>query len=686
MEEFESRLSDELHHQAANLPGYDDALPQVMRRGRNRRWVSRGASAFGALVLLGGSFVLASNLSDDPGENLEATDGGITFATQPPETTPQPTPAEDVSPDVEGEGETPPEVDPAVVEPIGVSLVVATGWGVGLVGRTGDLYAPVLCCGADAPTNVRMRPLAARDDLAGGLVTASATELLWLSRAAVEQGTSPVVIASGDLAAEPDDNSDAEQQSQTVSTVGLSLWDINDVDGTAVVLYSIDVISDDGTAGTSTLYSAALGSAVPPETLQSFEWTSELDADAVVYQGAAWLPEGGVMSLQSSRLGTCEWLAFNGPGADGYSNPYERPAKPADGCPHDSLGAATVNDEGTIAVVRRYLSPVPQLAVHDRSQNLLYTHPLAAAPDGADARWTELDMVGNHVLVSRSVDATDPIAVELDETVRVDIGSGVDIGVFYRGAPTFARSDIDTATFQQITPDSPLWFFTPGDTPPPEPESTRDDTPVTTPLAVSTPSPTPDVGPQPDATPQPRVLAEARTPTGRGTNVKAPGSFTGDDGCLDSICIGQPIDEALAAAAQNFGDEDTDTPGAEREGEAPADGEHVFITDTSVITITETDGQVSSHRRAPIDGASNPTFGSIGDILATLGPPAEVFNGVGEGQQVVWLFYETEAAVVGYGVTVFDLEDSFLLDEGTTELPGKYDSLPINSYWAQPPA
>ena len=47
MDDFESMINEGLRGHARELPSFEGNVDRVKRRGQNRRWVSRGAGAFG---------------------------------------------------------------------------------------------------------------------------------------------------------------------------------------------------------------------------------------------------------------------------------------------------------------------------------------------------------------------------------------------------------------------------------------------------------------------------------------------------------------------------------------------------------------------------------------------------------------------------------------------------------------
>ncbi len=398
------------------------------------------------------------------------------------------------------------------------------------------------------------------------------------------------------------------------------------------------------------------------------------------------------MELRSAVDIGCEWVTYVDTDP-AFESPFA-PPDPDAGCPQDSIGGAAVNAEGQLVVIERFLSQPPataQLAVYDRVGNLLSRTDLPETLEG-QPRWTEIDVVGSAVLVSRTT-TTD---LSTDEVLRVDLdSSGPARTLPFLGNPTFARSNISTADLTLVRAGDARWFGTVDEEaaePPPEPEDeTPEPTPASTPAAGPSPTPEPSVAPEPDPEGS-EIPDESRIPTGRFADIKDAGTIIGDGGCLETICVGLPIDEALQQAGDLYGDEDGDSPEARWEGEPPEENEHVFITDSIQVWIVESIDRVRSVRAWPApDGDGAPLLAgpegdplTVGDLLAKHGAPAEVVNGVGEGIQVLWLFYDTTGAYVAYGVTLDGDDTSPLLAPGDPSLPPEYDDLVINSYWARP--
>lgn len=668
MDDLESRLGDGLRSHADRLPRYEGNLTTVTRRGRNRLWAVRSAGALGALVLLGGG-VAFYNATRDNGEAIVADGDPVPLVEPTPEATPDPTPVP--TPD--------PTPAPTVIDPVQLTFLAATDWGVGLVGPTGDLYAPLVCCEEGAA--LAARPVIARDDLRGGIIAATTDTIVWVDADALASGDEPRLVA-------------APAPADSDATAGVALWDIADFDGTPTLLYSMNTATDDG-SGSSTLYALELGADdATPTVLASSSWTDEDREGAFTFADASWLPGGGYASLEASMGEPCEWLTFAGvtesgataPAATDVVNRFPRPTDLAD-CPYDSLGALAVNADGTVAVSHRYLSPRPELLVFDRAGNELLSIDLAAGTEN-QGRWTELDFLDDQIIIGRRADTAAPDWLTLDQTIRVDINGERGIGVFYAGGLTFPRVDIATDSLEPLEPSSRRWFANPGGRP-----AEADPTPAATAVTTVTPGPTPTTDPaatpEPEPTPsaKPTIPDEARIPTGRGSDIKTSGRLEGDRGCYGPVCVGDPIAEALDAAEAAFGPEDSASPDAALEGEPPAPESHVFLTAAERVTITEAEGQVTEIRTSPLDRSglieAKRSY-TLGDVLAIHGAPAEVFNGGGEGSQVLWLLYDTDTAFVAYGFVEFrgDAEPT-LLPEGDTTLDPGYDALFVNAYWAR---
>jgi len=650
MDDFKSRLRNDLGGHARGMPPFEGDMSRVKRRGRNRRWASRSAGAFSALAILGGG--LAITLATRDGGSLRVgtiTNNPDEIAIVNPTTTPTPTPAAELPRATETAPQpTPPDI---FSDSDDVRLVVATGWGTGLVANTGDLYAAVSCCQNDtewhAQGNVEhlQGAVSVRDDLRGGLVTASANSLYWLQAGALADTGQPTLIAS----IEPTD--------ETTQT-RLDLWDVTDFDNAVTVLFSTSSISTDGSSGKATLYKFRLALDSSPEQLEGTDWSDNASDGAYTWVSGAWLPEGGHMSLKSSSTGTdssCEWIEFIefDEAEDGlYESPYPPPIDSST-CPHLSMAAATINDDGLLAISTRYRSAAPELEIWDVAGNQQATFALPATDEG-DGYWSEIDIVDNQVLISRGVGMDTARWAEQDETYLIDVSKpdSEPRATAYWGAPAFVRSDISTDALSPLHVEDPKWFLRSG--------------------TVSEPAPQPTLVPDDaDLTAEPPDQRPA-----------------GHDGCLGEICLGDPLDHALRVAVALYGDADNDSADARREGEARPANQHVFLIDDYDIRITSTDNTVASIRIDPRFEVveTSPVQDeplNVADILATMGEPTEVFNGVGEGQQVLWLTYRTAAGLISYGFVEFFGGGGQLNEEGDVSIPTSYYGLSINAYWAR---
>ena len=73
------------------------------------------------------------------------------------------------------------------------------------------------------------------------------------------------------------------------------------------------------------------------------------------------------------------------------------------------------------------------------------------------------------------------------------------------------------------------------------------------------------------------------------------------------------------------------------------------------------------------------------ETIEKLGPPAEIFLGGGEGSDVLWVFYDSPAAYVGYGhVESWGVEDPKLTESVFDGFPAAYDALAVNAIWIRP--
>ena len=680
MDDLESRLSDGLARHAAGVPEYRGDVRKVARRGRNRRWAARGAGAVGALAILGGGAVVynAANGGDDTETVFTRTPEVVVVPTETPTPTPEPTPDEAIVPDAVATPEaTPTPAAETVVRD--VFAVAANGWGVGLVGTGGDLFATLTCCdqeGEDWRTQELAESargaLRVRDDLRGGIV-ASTEDTLWLQPAASFGTDAEPVVIQAELRRETD-------------TVNVDLWDVSLVDDTVSVLYSVSVASPLGDEGSDELRQADIApGAEPVITILGPTSTWDPDTSGFIRRGAAWVPGGGHMELRQAIGGdgpACEWVEYFDTDP-AFDSPFDPPT--ADGeCPQDSIGAAAMNDEGQLAVIQRFLAQPPltaELVVYDQVGNVLHRELLPETEED-QPRWTELDIVGSAVLVSRAALDGDPTA---DSVLRYDLGAATNPReLAFVGNPTFARSNLITSGLNALDPTDDRWFGATPATPGPSPDT--DDGSEPTEPDEPPPDIDPDADPptEPGGTPPTVVRDEYRQAVGRGANVVPLEAWTGTDGCFraeEAICLGAPIADALIVAERLWGAEQSDNPDAAREGEPPPDNEHVYVGDAWEVHITETDGIVSEIRAWPGTNPS-PTPPLFAETIEKLGAPAAMFLGGGEGNDVLWVFYDSPAAYVGYGhVEPWGTDDPALTATIADGFPVAYDGLAVNSIW-----
>ena len=205
--------------------------------------------------------------------------------------------------------------------------------------------------------------------------------------------------------------------------------------------------------------------------------------------------------------------------------------------------------------------------------------------------------------------------------------------------------------------------------PTPQPDDGQEPAPTPAATPVASPSTTPEPVPDPTpADPAADLPAEVRTPTGRDGEPLASGRVEGDDGCLldGLLCLGMSLEDAEAAIAT-----------------APQ---------PVAVWLSSTGDAVGSVLVLPSDGPAGPFLGTDGDlrvadVLRRLGAPAEIRFESGpdpDGVEIrtFWLIYETDAGVIGYGVTTSDPEDTLLVDPGEDRVPEEFDSLLITSYQA----
>lgn len=669
MDELESRLSDGLARHAAGLPEYQGDVRKVARRGRNRRWAARGAGAVGALAILGGGAVIYQAANGGDVVNVATQTPPVVVPTETPTPTPEPTPEEAIVPD---EATTPDPTPTPAVETVvrDVFAVAANGWGVGLVGTGGDLFATLACCDQDGE-DWRAQPLTesargalrVRDDLRGGLVV-STEDTLWLQAAAsFGTDTDPIVV-------------DREPLRET-NTVSLELWDVSLIDDTVSVLYSVSVSDALGEAGRDELRRADIVPDTKPviATIDTSTWSP--DTPGFIRRGAAWVPGGGHMELRQAIGGdgpACEWVEYVDTDP-AFDSPFDPPT-PDGECPQDSIGAAAMNAEGQLAVIERFLAQPPltaELVVYDRVGNELYREPLPETGED-DPRWTELDIVGSAVLVSRAVLDTDPAS---DSVLRFDLGATVSPReLAFVGNPTFARSNLVTGGLTPLDPADARWFGDPSAAPQPTPDPDDPDQPEeTTDTPEATPEPTPDsVEETPPGLLPEELPPEVRTPIGRGGEPLTSGKVRGDDGCIDEVCLGMSTDpgEALSVLV--------------------GPGRRVELTETdgivtSILVLPSEDGPEPGSSGAGIDLPPFPAL-KVHELLRNHGAPVEVRNEIGvdpDGTELhtVWLIYEIDNAEIAYGLTATDPTASILLEPGDERVPERYDGLMLNSYRAK---
>ncbi len=631
MDDFESRLRDGLGSEATRLESFAPDLGAVRRRGRNRRMAVRGAGTLSVLVLLGGGFVVLRSLSSNE-PDLVATETAQPAASPTTQPTPTPSPSPTAGPTP-----TPPPPTSATptapADPNDATLLVATGWGVGLVNSASAQFAPITCCDADAyawwaQASPAEGAVTVRDDLRGGLVTASENGLYWMPPARLTAGLAPLTLDT--------------------RSEGLRLWDVGEIDGLVQVLYSV---------------SGPDGPTLLARTLDGFAAQSEsrvVEASSHAVEGASWLPDGGWLTLYSAEE-ACSWVTLS-PGSGSaldLSSPVPMPAD-LDTCEGPTVLATAVDDsDALLAASWAYPDGTSMLIVHDLATGTeRLSVELPAASDGQGA-WSEIDFVAPRVLLSRGAGMEGSQWSTLDETILVDVDSGAIAHLPFFGALSLPREPVSTAGLTALDlSESPL-RFTLGPQPTPEPEPT--------------PKPKPDPTPEPTAEP-----------------TSVPVRLAGIDGCLDFAglvtCVGDDLGAATTRAEAALGAIDNEDPAVFSEGEPPPPDQTVWLFDTSLLSLTNLSDSVTAIRIGPVTTASSSkVFGgslTIGGVLDTLGEPSEIFNGVGEGIQILWLRYETDAGLISYGFTEFLGVGQLLLADGDITIPDSYLTLPVNSYWA----
>ena len=664
MDELESRLSAGLSSESNHLPAFDGDLGRVRRRGRNRRWAVRGAGAVGALVLVGGAAVLLNARDGEQDvETLPADPTVVVTSTPTPAPTPVPTP----TPVAEVIPPPPPSPTPALEPDQGV--LVATGWGVGLANPTGDLYAPIRCCEStsylwwdqqpESGNGIEQGAVAVRDDLRGGLVSASQTSLFWTPASSLAESLRPIPIASVEFAP------------GTESPSRLNLWDVAEIDGDIRVLYSkFSPDADDPLLGETQLLAATLGTGdAAPDTLDQLRWGP--DPGPVTIAGAAWLADGGWLTLHSVAGDACDWITIGGTESDAVVNPYPEPVDPLD-CPYHSLIAATVDDAGTALAISETKEEQPQFALYDLetgTQQVRIDLPPAAEGQGL---FSEIDLLADVAILSRQ-EGMDPADwLTHDESIRVDITTGRTAQLAYIGAPTLRRQAVSADGLDALDLESPLWFLSSRVAPEPDPAPTTDDIapqPTTEPTSDDTPSPVPV------------VPAANRVATGLPLPPEATGVIPGDEGCVEfaglNACVGDDFAAAVTAATETLGPDATDDPAVFNEGEPPPANEQIWLNFDAEVTLADAGGQLQEIVVFPTANPLAPkVFGgqlTIADVLLGLGAPTDIFVGGGEGIDVLWLQYDKSQGSAWYGFTEFWGDDPLLLPDGDThprQLPG----------------
>ncbi len=735
MDDFERRLANDLRRQADAMPRFAGNAEVVARRGRNRRWAVRGAGAFGALAILGGGVGIIMTAADDTPDEVATEFATVQVAPAP---TPTPTPTPDPRPLVIP---TPPV--PAVVpeDPTAASLVVATGWGVGLVRDTGAQYAPVVCCQDDEPpwwnqtgasdtdpaVKLDKGAVRVRDDLDGGLVAATRNALYWVSADQGLTSQSPQLLATVDqVNTDPGDTETSGEQaqpaaadetnpSQAANSASLQLWDVAEVGGQTKVLYSVVQLDpNNGQARTSTLRAATLAAdAAVTEDLETNSWDTG-DETWFSYNGASWLPDGGYMSLKTQN-GACGWIELSGPqgSATDLSAPFP---KPADGEPCNRfIAAAAVDDAGEHIAVSEIEAGIPQVATYTLDRAAQKTRVfLSDSVEPEDAgKWSELDFGSGGVLVGRGLGLDPAQWPTADETVLVTNDSREATPIGYIGYVSWPRSVISTADLEPVDVQGPLYFGARVFAEAPDQPNT--------PEAAEEPAAEPPAAPTEPGDPQPTAGAEDepedfRVPTGAGVVTIASDALTGTDGCARSAttppddepvryraCIGEDFANAAKRLDAAFGtNPDTFAPRSDP-SQTPADttdaegpdaaitpepqtrkqaGTFTWQSRTRQITVEVQDGTVTSVTSVPVGALSSPFNRdlTIGQVLQALGAPASIERTDG-ATAAVTLRYDTEAGTVAY--TFVDTKTQLPPLEGSFDAgTAAYDDLPIVAYSA----
>lgn len=719
MDDFERELTNGLRRQAGQAPRFEGRLDAVYRRGRNRRWMTRGASAVGALALFGGGFALWSNMDRGAAVDEVATDFTPSVDVAP---TPTPTPTPTPEPEEPFTIPTPPVDAAEPDDPDAANLVVATGWGVGLVKPTGDLYAPIVCCADDelrwwaqkrtpAPADdgwIDQGAVSARDDHQGGLVSASTNALFWtpsLTDAGPSDGSTSLVV---DAVAQAKKRATSDSDPATPETMlerggsSLQLWDVEVFDDQTHVLYSTTEVSDgDGFGGTVSLLAAVLddGAVVAAgEELDVFTWAGP-DDDWYLITGASWIPGRGWMTMKSHGGGACSWIEFQGaPGtATDVASPFPRPDDIRD-CPHRSLVTAAVDDAGeVIAVSENYVEGREELALYRLSDTATVNR--VSLPQTAEdrGRWAEMDFAAEGVLISRGAGMAPEAWPTADETLLLRVDDEVVTPIGYIGFVSWPRAAVSTEGLEGLDPRGPNWFGARVGADEPRDRGDTDEqaaAPQATPDPVEKRSDEDDSGSEDSADEGPKLERKLRRAAKSGDNVIAPDALAGADGCVGGgqpwVCVGWDFDDAAASLDELFGStEQTEDPATFIDGQPHTPNTHVWLDTSRRVTLEVLDDLVVEVTTTPEgpDGLTTPFDQqlTVRDLLDTLGAPIEIAQDRSGARSSFALTYEAEGGAVRYSyVELADGASSLTNEDGTLEaVPEAYDDLPVVAYRAQ---
>ncbi len=718
MDDFERELTNGLRRQAGQAPRFEGQLDTVYRRGRNRRWMTRGASAVGALALFGGGFALWSNMDQGAAVDEVATEFTPSVAVDP---TPTPTPTPTPEPEEPFTIPTPPVDAAEPDDPDAANLVVATGWGVGLVKPTGDLYAPIVCCADDelrwwaqkrapAPTEdgwVDQGAVTARDDHRGGIVSASANALFWtpsLTDPGASDGSASIVLDAMPQAkkrASDDVRSAAPDAPLERGGSWLQLWDVEIFDDQTHVLYSTTEISDDDEAGgTVRLLAATLEDdsvVAAAEELEVFTWAGP-DDDWFVITGASWIPGRGWMAMKSHGGGACSWIEFQGaPGtATDVASPFPRPDDLRD-CPHRSLATAAVDDAGeVIAVSENYVEGREELALYRLSDTATVNR--VSLPQTAEdtGRWSEMDFAAEGVLISRGAGMAPEAWPTDDETLLLRVDDEVVTPIGYVGSVSWPRAAVSTEGLEGLDPRGPRWFGARVGADDPVERGDADE--QATAPTQATPDPADEIGDENDSASEDSdddgPKRKRRRAVKPGDNVIAPDAMVGADGCVGGgqpwVCVGWDFDDAAASLDGLFGSsEQTDDPATFIDGQPHPPNVHVWLDTSRRVTLEVIDGMVVGVAATPEgpDGLTTPFDPplTVRDLLEALGAPIEIVQERSGGASRFALTYEAQGGAVRYSyVELTDAASSLTGEDGTLEaVPEAYDALPVVAYRAQ---